>query len=663
MISPIAKEGFLDLSNWNFERDGKLKLDGEWEFYWEHLYNSEEIHSIQEKPVFFPFPSVWNEFKYKDKTLSAKGYATFRLKLKLPANCPPLALRTREQSTAYAVFWNNRKLLSAGKVGTSPENSIPDYKNTQAFLSNPEEDVEIIYWISNYEHRNGGAWYSLILGTHEQIISETNFFRDMDFFLTGIIFIMILYHLFLYFYRRSDISNILFSVFCFVILLRSLSIGERVFNSYIQVPFGLLIRVEYFTWYATLPLGYHFLYSQFNRPYLKRLTIICYCISILLSIGLFLPPYFFTNSVPLYQPFYFGFILLGFSFMIYYVYQNLPGAKLILFGFVFMILTTVNDLLYANQWINSFFLSHYGLACLIFSQSLGISIRFSKAFRSIENLTTDLKEVNKAYSRFVPIEFLNFLDKQNITEIRLGEQVQRDMSILFSDIRSFTELSEKMSPSDNFNFLNSYLSRMGPIVRSHNGFIDKYIGDAIMALFPGNVEDALNAAIEMQEKIRIYNQHRMNYNYDSIRVGIGVHTGPMILGTIGEEERLETTVISDAVNLASRIEGLTKVYGAYILISEYTFKNLKNPEKYKYRILDRVKVKGKSNTIAVYEIFNGMPDYLLDLHLKTKDDFEKGLDYFWNKDFQKAIECFSRVISIFPADQASVHFLSLSQDQ
>ncbi|HNN81608.1 MAG TPA: histidine kinase, partial [Leptospiraceae bacterium] len=98
LISPIAKEGFLDLSNWNFERDGKLKLDGEWEFYWEHLYNSEEIHSIQEKPVFFPFPSVWNEFKYKDKTLSAKGYATFRLKLKLPANCPPLALRTREQS-------------------------------------------------------------------------------------------------------------------------------------------------------------------------------------------------------------------------------------------------------------------------------------------------------------------------------------------------------------------------------------------------------------------------------------------------------------------------------------------------------------------------------------------------------------------------------------
>lgn len=658
---PLAEKGFLDLSKWNFERDGKLNLDGEWEFYWNHLYTSEDFKKEKINPVFFSFPNVWNHSNNKKETLPAKGYGTFRLRLRFPKDSPPIALRTKEQATAYAVFWNNEKILSAGKVGTSADTSIPDYKNSQAFLPSPTGEIEIIYWISNYDHRSGGAWHSLMAGTHNQIIAETNFFREMDHFLSGIIFIMILYHLFLYFYRKSDKSNILFSAFCFVILMRSLSTGERIFNSYVQIPFGVYIRVEYFTWYATLPLGYHFLSSQFHRKYLQRLTTICYWMTGLLTISLLFPPYIFTQFVPYYQPIFFGLMFLGFGFLINFAVQKQPGANLLLTGFIFMLLTATNDLLYTNQLIDSFFLSHYGLACLIFMQSLGISIRFSRAFRSIENLTNDLKEVNQAYSRFVPIEFLNFLNKQNIREIKLGEQVQREMSILFSDIRSFTELSEKMSPSDNFNFLNSYLSRMGPIVRSNNGFIDKYIGDGIMALFPGCPEHALNSAIKMQEEVRIYNQHRMNYSYNSIRVGIGIHTGPMILGTIGEDERMETTVISDAVNLASRMEGLTKIYGAYILISEFTFKTLKNPDQYKYRILDRVKVKGKSNTIAVYEIFNGMPDYLLALHLKTKDDFECGLNHYWNEQYPSAISSFQRVMEIFPSDTATLHFLNLSQ--
>ena len=382
-----------------------------------------------------------------------------------------------------------------------------------------------------------------------------------------------------------------------------------------------------------------------------------------MALGLFFPPYIFTQFVPYYQLLYFLFLLLGFGYLIYFFYKKIQGARLLLSGFLFMLLTAINDLLYTNQWIDSFYLSHYGLAFLIFSQSLSISIRLSKAFNSIEILTEDLRLVNKAYSRFVPKEFLNFLNKQSITEIFLGEQVQREMSILFSDIRSFTELSEKLSPKDNFNFLNSYLSRMGPIVRSHGGFIDKYIGDGIMALFPGSIENALDSAIEMQKEIRIYNQQRMNFQYDSIRVGIGIHTGPMILGTIGEEERMESTVISDAVNLASRIEGLTKTYGAYILISEFALQSIKTPEKYTYRILDRVKVKGKSNTIAVYEIFNGMSDYLFELHSQTKTDFEKGLYHYWSNEFTEAIESFQRVIDIFPSDIATLHFLDLAKKQ
>jgi|JI9StandDraft_2_1071091.scaffolds.fasta_scaffold05999_3 adenylate cyclase len=659
---PKAEAGVIDLRNWDIRKNGIIQLDGAWEFYWKEFLESKDFkNQDNSNPIYISFPSVWNQFNYKNETLPARGYATFRMRVNFAKNSPPIALRTREQATSYAVFWNGEKILSAGAVGKNEETARAHYQNTQVFLGSPTEEVEIIYWISNYDHRSGGAWHSLQLGTHEDIGKETSFFREMDFFLAGIIFIMVLYHLFLYFYRKTDVSNILFSAFCFAILLRSLSTGERIINSYFQLPFWFYIRLEYITWYMSMPLGYHFLSTQFSNHYLNKFTTLNYFISNIMSLGLIFPPFIFTQFVPYYQIIYFAFLFLGFGYLIYFVYKKLQGSRLLLSGFLFMLLTAINDLLYTNQWIDSFYLSHYGLAFLIFSQSLSISIRFSKAFNSIEGLTEDLRLVNKAYSRFVPKEFLNFLNKQSITEIFLGEQVQREMSILFSDIRSFTELSEKLSPKDNFNFLNSYLSRMGPIVRSHGGFIDKYIGDGIMALFPGSIENALDSAIAMQQEIRIYNQQRMNFQYDSIRVGIGIHTGPMILGTIGEEERMESTVISDAVNLASRIEGLTKTYGAYILISEFALQNLANTEKYTYRILDRVKVKGKSNTIAVYEIFNGMSDYLYELHSQTKTDFEKGLHHFWSNEFSEAIESFQRVIDIFPSDIATLHFLELAQ--
>jgi two-component system sensor histidine kinase ChiS len=125
-----------------------------------------------------------------------------------------------------------------------------------------------------------------------------------------------------------------------------------------------------------------------------------------------------------------------------------------------------------------------------------------------------------------------------------------------------------MSPKDNFDFINAYLGRVSPVIRKHHGFIDKYIGDAIMALFPENADDAVQAAIEIHRQLVKFNQEREQFSLQPIKIGIVLHIGTLMLGTIGEEKRMEGTVISDAVNLASRLEGLTKMYGASILVSE-----------------------------------------------------------------------------------------------
>ena len=272
-----------------------------------------------------------------------------------------------------------------------------------------------------------------------------------------------------------------------------------------------------------------------------------------------------------------------------------------------------------------------------------------------------LHHLNTAYSRFVPHEFLKFLNKESIIDIQLGDHIEKNMTILFSDIRNFTSLSEQMTPQENFKFINSYLGRMEPIIRQHKGFIDKYIGDAIMALFPTNADEAVQAAIKMLEKLTAYNQKRQEYGLNSIAIGIGLNTGLLMLGTVGGKQRMDGTVISDAVNLASRIEGMTKMYNTALLISEQTYVSLNDASKYAIRTIDRVKVKGRSKPITVYEVFDGDETQLFDLKLETLDNFEKGLLHYYNKEFQEAISYFKAVLKIYAHDKASQIYLERCQ--
>jgi len=159
---------------------------------------------------------------------------------------------------------------------------------------------------------------------------------------------------------------------------------------------------------------------------------------------------------------------------------------------------------------------------------------YQKALQErISGKTQQLRTALSSFSRFVPGEFLKLLNKENITDVKLGDHILREMTILFSDIRSFTSLSEKMTPQQNFNFLNSYLKRMNPFIWNNKGFIDKYIGDAIMALFPDGEESALSAAIEMINHLPVYNTHRHNCRYAPIEIGIGMHSGEVMLCTNG----------------------------------------------------------------------------------------------------------------------------------
>jgi class 3 adenylate cyclase len=277
----------------------------------------------------------------------------------------------------------------------------------------------------------------------------------------------------------------------------------------------------------------------------------------------------------------------------------------------------------------------------------------NRYLQGLANLKDDFFD---AANRFVPHPFLQFLGK-SIIDIELGDHVQKEMTIMFADIRSFTTLSEKMTPQENFNFINSYLGKISPVIRKYGGIIDKYIGDAIMALFPQpTAEMALQAAIAMQHQVSDYNKYRKNSGYQPITIGIGLHTGRLILGTIGEPRRMETTVISDAVNLASRLEGLTKLYGASILISGETLFKI-DPSKYNYRCLGQVRIKGRNEPVSVFEVYDAEPEAVVNIKNQNKADFESAILLYNEREFTQAKEIFQKILQINLQDRAATMYV------
>jgi class 3 adenylate cyclase len=286
---------------------------------------------------------------------------------------------------------------------------------------------------------------------------------------------------------------------------------------------------------------------------------------------------------------------------------------------------------------------------------LGLS--FNQMASMIQRYSDDTRATLEAYGRFVPHEFLVFLEKERITDVGLGDQVLKEMTVLFSDIRGFTTLSESMSPEENFKFLNSYLSRMGPEIRANNGFIDKYIGDAIMALFPEKPDDAVRAALAMRVKLTEYNAHRASAGYPALQVGIAINTGRLMMGTLGEQERMDGTVISDAVNLASRLEGLCRLYGDTILITGPTLSLLAGRRDFHTRFIDRVRVRGRKEAVLIYEVYDWEGPERIQLRQKLKSQWSKAMNHYYGREFTAAYRLLRGLYQQDPADKLAELYL------
>jgi class 3 adenylate cyclase len=215
-----------------------------------------------------------------------------------------------------------------------------------------------------------------------------------------------------------------------------------------------------------------------------------------------------------------------------------------------------------------------------------------------------LQRTLESFERFVPGKFLTVIASDGIENIQVGVASTRLITILFADIRGYTSMSEQMTPLETFALLNDYLACMGQVINDTGGFIDKYIGDAIMALFEDETTGcALHAALAMQQSLKVFNEKRSREFQPTVNIGIGIHRGEVVMGTIGFTSRIESTVIGDAVNVAARVEGLTRKYNCDVLVTESVVAALRRPEAFELRLVDEsVKVKGKNEPVAIYEL-------------------------------------------------------------
>jgi predicted ATPase/class 3 adenylate cyclase len=256
----------------------------------------------------------------------------------------------------------------------------------------------------------------------------------------------------------------------------------------------------------------------------------------------------------------------------------------------------------------------------------------------------------KSAERFIPKRFLQLLDREHMEDVQLGDSVKREVSAMFADIRGFTTLAESLTPELTALFLNTYMQYMEPIIREHNGFINQFLGDGILALFPEDPSDSVDAAVSMIQELSRFNEDVVSKGFTPISVGIGINTGEAMIFALGVKERMDASVVSDAINTASRVEGLNKFYETQLLISESVYQRIKHPEKYLIRMVDKVLLKGKNVGTSIYEVCAP----------SEKGDIEDERHYFAiyrdafaayvNGDFAKAEEAFRKFLVHKPGD-------------
>ncbi len=604
-VRPDARGGTLDLQG--LDPDGLYGLKGIWAFWEGELVDPEEARlrflagDTQTQAV----PGIWSKLGPLAPVSELSKAGTLALEVILPEAGGEWAIRLPNADSACSLYVDGALLARIGVVSPDRERFVPNNGIRIVPFAASGDRVFVVLQVANFATPYTGTWENPTLGRVSVVSTKRQGDLVVASLIGGALLFMGLYHLALYLLRRKDKTTLVFGIICVFMTVRNLIMGERILlELFPQTWQGwqTAFTVEHLSAHLTLPLFFIFFKALFPR-YIRReavwVTIAAGTLWAVLEI--FTPAMFHQRFLSWYEYTILVFAIYMLVSIGFAAAKKEDGAAIIIVGVLLMVGTVLNDVLLSNGLIQTFYMSSIGLFIFTFSQSFFLSARFSKLFAMVEDYSRELEHLNQSLERFIPHEVLGFLSKKSIVEVQLGDFSEEFMSVFFLDIRDFTARSENMTPGENFRFINAFLERFGPLVREHGGFIDKYLGDGFMALFPGRPDNALDAALAMRRGLMEFNA-KLPKGAEPLRFGIGVNSGNLMLGTIGENQRMDSTVISDTVNTASRLEQLTKVHGTDILISDTTVRSLDRPDRYPLEKIGDERIKGKTRNVGVYKL-------------------------------------------------------------
>ncbi|MDF1575817.1 MAG: HAMP domain-containing sensor histidine kinase [Bacteroidales bacterium] len=399
---PDSIKGLLDLREVVLDDQSIFDLDGEWMFYWEALLTPENYIRHEASGIPVTVPSYWKSYKTNGKSLSGWGYGTYSLKLILPGDfhseiCMDIPLF----DVAYKLFLNGKLVSKNGSVGTSREEEKPWYKINELCFTPESDTLHILIQVSNFHHRRGGFWQSLVIGSPGQVLKGKERQRMYDYSTIGVLFFFMIFSLIFWSFTRKEALMLIFALTTLGMLIRSVNTGLYLSNLFVDTSWSWQIRMEYLGSYLAQLFGIIFLHKVFPRPYMNRIIQVNTILMVLASISLFiLPVHLFTYEMLGYQP-------LLFLFLAHYLVISFTGTirgrgvdAIFFASLSFMLLALINDILLANSAgsVSATYLSQISFQVVIFAMAVMVIIQWVHNNMERMQLDSSLRFKNKVLS-------------------------------------------------------------------------------------------------------------------------------------------------------------------------------------------------------------------------------------------------------------------------
>lgn len=663
-------QGTLDLQHMKKEVSKGVLLTGDAAFYWKkHLSLTEIRDSLITPDTYLHLPGDWNDLVINQRKIKGIGYATLTINVLVPPSLydTELALKIPTIQTAYKLYCDTTLITEVGVVDTTANGTVPQYKPQVVSLGKRRTNFTLIFHISNFADHRGGPWEPIILGTFDAVQRKREVTISYDIFFASILFILAAYHVMSMLMLNKSGNRALFlrfAIFGTTIALRTLERGEKaIILLWNDIPFSVIMRIDYFTFFVGVAAYHNYLHHAYKKwssePVNKVITSVS---ALFLLFSLVTPLSIHSQSIVYYQLF----ILFIFVYHFYLAFSTMKHNRLrggwLLFNTMVFVGAVSHDILADHSLADTIHLTPIGVVIVATTQAFLILEEHAGLYIKNVEYNQSLKNINRVLSKFVPMQFFKEIQKSAL-EIKLGDNSRRKMAILFCDIRNFTTISERMSAEQNYSFVNEYIKLISPHITENGGYIDKFLGDGIMALFMDSPQGAVHAAQSIASSVRSSNlAEKFNTGFP-LRVGVGIHYGEVILGIVGTETRLEDTVIGNVVNTAFKMDEQCKEFGITTMISEELL-SVTDVNPLWLRNLGNIAVKGKHDRLKVYELFDSY-DFAKrpELQDSVRSVYEVAVSHYERGEFKEALTLFQKVLIMVPTDTVTSFFLGKCREK